>query len=349
MPGPSAALAAAIRAGECTRYWVFYLKHPMGEMRHWSGAGDLQIGAETYTGTQHLGSVNGVSDSAELQAHDVRVMLAGIPFDAAVGLTESVRGSVCKLWTIWLGRDGQIIGGPVLRFKGKASHLASERSADALVATLYARSTTYDLREAPMAYYSDPDQQQMFPGDAGCSGMADLINQSVSGWSPSVGGGGTVYLKWTNVGGFHLLDSGGRRVVTEGGADFTASGSAILFPGSHTTGYGTTTVLQMGVGTFFYREDPRSPGVRYNWAQPFRPLLTAVDGYCRLETNFGERIVVANDLKCYTETTGERVFPTAIIGINGNSNTPFSARQESTETNYDMPPLTTHYAKAIPV
>ena len=182
MPAPSAPLLAAIRAGTAVRSILFELDHSSGYLRAWDGVGDFVFEGNTFLGVRGFGSIEGVSNSADVQNHKITVALAGIPYSAIIGLDPKIKGRAARIVGVWSDvRTGEVLGSLTL-VRGKADYLISKLDDEAVTLKAVIKAAMADWGEAPAAYWSDADQQRRFPGDVGLNQVKNLQNVTVSGW-----------------------------------------------------------------------------------------------------------------------------------------------------------------------
>jgi hypothetical protein len=103
-------LSESIRSGWPVT-WLVYFDHPDGEVRLWSGVGDLVYGGDTYQGVGHLGRIVGVGGAKKLAVRQIQLELSGIPVQATRWLNKDVRGRVARAWVAGLDRDGTRVNG----------------------------------------------------------------------------------------------------------------------------------------------------------------------------------------------------------------------------------------------
>jgi hypothetical protein len=309
MPAPPPDLIAKIRDGRVARHILLDMALEDETVRIWTGAGDLSYGGNDYIGVSVLGSIEGVGDTADLQAHQVRVTLAGIPTDAIAGLPASIAGAVTTLRAVYMTAEGRVHSASRVVFKGRGDYLIAKIGTDHSTVTAVLTSAFRDLRDPPGGVWTDTEQQRLYPDDAGLFFLSTLANRSAVGWAISTTGTDVIYLKWSTDGGFHLEDTALRRVKTPAGADFLLGGSdTILFPGAPRTQAGQQGAQPMGNrqltagGSFTYSNGGKSNCVY------IKPAIAAGDGFVKVG---GVKCVIGENRRGYVETSGEALYEIA--------------------------------------
>lgn len=190
MPAPSSTVLTATRAGTVSRHILFYLNHPLGVVRAWDGIGNLVYGGNTYLGVGGLARVRGVSDSTEIQDHDVAVEVSGVNYSALTVDDGDIRGVDATLRVVLLDEAGAVVATRLI-FSGVGRRMRIIPTDNQLTLVLELRGLMHDWGAAPRVYYSDVDQQRLFASDTGFSLMASLQDATITGWSlgPESSGG----------------------------------------------------------------------------------------------------------------------------------------------------------------
>ena len=186
MPAPDATFLAKLRAGQLARHWLFYLNHIDGAVRVWDGIGDLVHAGNTYTGIGALGGIENLSDSRELQNHDVIVSLSRLPFSQLGPLNMAVRGRAATLYQVWIDDDTGLIVAAKTAFDGLANRAMIEPGETEHTIKVHLRGFMASWSAVPGAYYTPDDQESRYAGDTGFSQVPGLENKTVTGWSVNV-------------------------------------------------------------------------------------------------------------------------------------------------------------------
>lgn len=137
-------------------------------------------GAQTWTGTGYLGSINAIGETTDLAAQGVSLTLTGV--DAGLVSTvlgEQYQGKPCQIWYCPLNPDnGQLVGVPIRIFAGRIDTMDIEVGETASI-TLTAESRLIDFFRPRVSRYTDAEQQARFPGDLGLQYVNSLQDKQI--------------------------------------------------------------------------------------------------------------------------------------------------------------------------
>lgn len=185
MPAPPAAVLAALRGNTGTGHWFFEMDHVLGPVRAWDGVGDFIWNDNTFLGVGGMASIGGLTNSSELQNHEVQITLNGVPLAAWVNTSPSIRDKVATIWRVILDEDLNVIGSRIM-FSGLGNTITSKPNRDSMALLIKLRAPLADWSVAPSQFYTEKDQQRLFASDTGFSKVASLENSNVTGWSKDV-------------------------------------------------------------------------------------------------------------------------------------------------------------------
>ena len=182
MPAPSSAVLAACRAGTVQRHLLLYLNHPLGVVRAWDGVGNISFGGNTYTGVSGLGLIQGLSDSVDLQQHEVACTLNAVPLSALTADDGDIRGVAASVYAVLVAENGSQLASREI-FTGYGDVLKTTVNGDKAQLTLLLRGLLADWSASPRSYYTPRDQSRLYAGDSGFDYVPNLQDSTVSGWN----------------------------------------------------------------------------------------------------------------------------------------------------------------------
>jgi hypothetical protein len=191
MPAPPTALVDALRAGTAQRHLFFRLAHSQGTVLVWDGVGDWSYNGETYTGKPGLLELGGVSDSGDVQNHEVVVTLNGVELSSLLNVDTDIRGDAATITALWLGEAGTVVASRTV-FSGEGDCLRIKMDAERKSVIAKLRTPLAEWGVPPRAHWTDADQQRRYPGDSGFKMVKLLENLSVSGWSKDAESSGAI-------------------------------------------------------------------------------------------------------------------------------------------------------------
>lgn len=180
--GASSSFKTAAAAGSTYPALLAFFDFSGGNVRVWTGTGDLSWGGNTYTGIGDLGGVEPVQESAEVRANGLAFRLNGIPSAMVTRiLAENYRGRSCKLWLALFDSltAASPIADPVLLFSGRMDQCNLEDSGAGAFIVISAESRLIDLQRPRERRRTDEDQNSLFSGDRGMEYVAGLQDKEL--------------------------------------------------------------------------------------------------------------------------------------------------------------------------
>ena len=137
-----------------------------GDLRLWTGIGDLTALSETWTGAGSLLEISVVEETSEIVSQKVDYTLNGVdPSLIALALGESYQGRAVEMYLAFFDADSALIDEPISIYRGLLDVM--EMKTDQTTASIIARSETRlrILRGASNIRYTDAEQQKNYSGD----------------------------------------------------------------------------------------------------------------------------------------------------------------------------------------
>ena len=164
------------------------LEFDSGDVRVWSGVGDIPFEGEIYSGLGDLGKISPIEEGIEQRAFGISLTLSGIPPSAiSLALDEDVQGRDAQVWLGFLDDDYALIADPVLMFRGRMDTMGIKLGDQGLV-TVTAESRLVDWDRPQIRRYTDASQRERFPGDRGFEFVNQAVEREIN-WGGVVAGG----------------------------------------------------------------------------------------------------------------------------------------------------------------
>ena len=159
-----------------------------GVVTLWTGRGDLVWNSETYTGVGGLGRIGAIDEGADQQAYGIAFTLSGV--DAAfvsIALDEDVQGRECRVWLGLFDDALALVADPVEVFSGRLDTMSVKLGSEGVI-EVTAESRMIDWQEPRERRFTDADQRECYPGDAGFEFLNETVDKEVL-WGPFLVGG----------------------------------------------------------------------------------------------------------------------------------------------------------------
>lgn len=156
-----------------------------GATRIWTGAGDVLLDGETYTGAGDLIGYELPQEGNGRRQSGVTLTLSGI--DAAwisVALAENYQGRRCEIWAAEMSEAGAVIADPIRLFKGFIDVFTIQETGDTCTVAVTIERAGID-RRADNSRYDNEEQQRRFAGDVFFEFLPSLREKEITWGVPS--------------------------------------------------------------------------------------------------------------------------------------------------------------------
>lgn len=175
------ALSDAVQASTVRPILLAKIATTGGDVRAWSGVGDLTFNSEVYSGTGTFGGVSPTQETADLQANGTTFSLSGVPSSMiSIALGQIRQGMNAQLWFGALDlTTGALIADPYELFTGFTDVPSIEESAETCIISITAENRLIDLERARSRRYTKEDQEIDYPGDLGFDFVPALQDKEI--------------------------------------------------------------------------------------------------------------------------------------------------------------------------
>ena len=158
----------------------------------WNGFGQRMFAGKTYIGCGDLGTIEGLEETRDSQAHQVTFTLSGVPdspvdlLAKAIAATDIVQGNIVSVSLQLFDDNWNNISAPIAIYFGimqqpkVTRETATPETGARRIITLPAENLFYGRARPPAGRYTDAEQQQRFPGDLFCQYTPQMVNLSIA-------------------------------------------------------------------------------------------------------------------------------------------------------------------------
>lgn len=153
-----------------------YFDFPSGEVRVWTGLGNLSWDGETWSGIGTFGTFNPAQGGTDISAQGAEFGLSGIPsslISAALG--DAYQNRDCSVWLACLDSGGSVVSTPY-QWQGRMDTMVIDEKGETSDIRLTAESRLIDLDRPRIRRYTNEDQQQEYGGDRGLEFVAAIAD-----------------------------------------------------------------------------------------------------------------------------------------------------------------------------
>ena len=181
----SASFISAITATSVKVRLLAYFDFPAGELRLWSGIGNLSWNSETWTGAGTLLNFSPPKTGTDLSSASATFSLSGASASIlSAALAADYQNRACEAYFAVLDAADAVIATPY-KFQGRMDMMDIVDSPEQTVITLTAESRLIDFERPRIRRYSNQDQQDLYAGDVGLEFASVMPNLKISWGDPN--------------------------------------------------------------------------------------------------------------------------------------------------------------------
>ena len=177
----TAGMQSALSADNVAPILLAKINTTGGDVRVWTGIGDLTFDSEVYVGIGTFGNITEIIEDADLGASGLTLSLSGIPSDMVSIAFSQIQHN--RPATIWFGAldttTGALIADPYQMFSGFTDVPVIEDNAITSVLKLTVENRMIDLNRPRTRRYTPEDQKIDFSDDEGFAFVAALQDKSI--------------------------------------------------------------------------------------------------------------------------------------------------------------------------
>ena len=162
-------------------FYAFKAEFQEGDVRLWTGLGEITLNSETYTGGGSLLSVGAVEETSEIKATNLNVALSGL--DSSI-LTAALNANYQnRLFTCFLGMLNEsygLVNNAYQLFQGRMDSMTINDSGEEVIISLSVESRLIDLEKPNETRYTSEEQKRLFSGDLGLDFVTDLQDKDIN-------------------------------------------------------------------------------------------------------------------------------------------------------------------------
>ncbi len=152
-----------------------------GFVRMWNGIGAIVWDGKVWLGGGQLLGISQIEETRAIEATSISVSLAGVdPAMVSIAYDDFSQGRALRAWLGLMDvPTAQIVTDPVAIFQGRMDTISDSDDGTQAVITVTAESNLADLKRLRARFYTDQDQQRLFPGDRSLRYLPSLQDRPV--------------------------------------------------------------------------------------------------------------------------------------------------------------------------
>ena len=165
---------------------VFDTTEVTNELNMWSGLGDLVYDGETYLGVGDLLSISSVTETADISASGLNVMLAGVKSSlVAVAKNQDYQGRPLTLSFGAFNDLGDLVADPVVVFSGFMDTMTIAETGDYSTISIAVENKLIAFERSKIRRYTAEDQKIDHPTDKGFEFVSNIGEKEIVWGRPS--------------------------------------------------------------------------------------------------------------------------------------------------------------------
>lgn len=150
-------------------------------MRVCSAGFDVQWNSLTWNGLGQLGTIEEVREGEGGEVTGLAFVLSGVPSSMiAVALGEKYQRRIVNVYVGFLDLPTHaVLADPVLEWSGLIDTMAVVDGAESATIRVTAENELYDFARPAPLYWTDEDQQKLYPGDTGLRFAKQLTDRAL--------------------------------------------------------------------------------------------------------------------------------------------------------------------------
>lgn len=152
-----------------------------GDVRLWTGIGEITLNSEVYTGSGSLMDIGVVEETAEIKATNLNITLSGLDSTfLSVALNTNYQNRKFTCFLGMLDSSNQVISSVYQLFEGRMDSMTISDDSSDIAIGLTVESRLIDLEKPNETRYTSEEQKRLFPNDKGLDFVADLQDKNIN-------------------------------------------------------------------------------------------------------------------------------------------------------------------------
>lgn len=169
-----------LSADELQPFFAVKLNFDSGDLRLWTGYGDITVDSETYTGGGQVLNISQIEETVEVAARGISMSLNGVDSSLiSLALSENYQTRSAKVYLGVLS-SGAVLASPYQLFDGRMDVLTIDDTGETATITMTAESRLIDLERPRLRRYTSEDQKLRHPNDTGLDFVAALQEKEIA-------------------------------------------------------------------------------------------------------------------------------------------------------------------------
>lgn len=176
-----AALSSELNADELKPFYAVELLFDSGDIRFWTGYGDITANGETWTGSGTVLGFSQTSENTDLAAEGMTLTFSGLDSSiVSILLGENYRGRIAKVYLGALNANNQPVSDMYQIFAGRMDVMTLQENGQTATVSISLENVLIDLERPRSRKLTNEEQLKRYSGDDSLKNVAKLQDRQIS-------------------------------------------------------------------------------------------------------------------------------------------------------------------------
>lgn len=176
-----AALSSELNADELKPFYAVALLFDSGDLRFWTGYGDIVSNFEVWTGSGTVLAFSSTSENTDLGADGMTLTFSGLESSiVSILLGENYRGRTAKVYVGALGADNKPVSDMYQIFAGRMDVMTLQENGETATVSISIENVLIDLERPRARKLTNEEQLKRYSGDTSLQGVAKLQDRQIA-------------------------------------------------------------------------------------------------------------------------------------------------------------------------
>lgn len=170
-----------LSASSLKPFYAIKAEFQEGDIRLWTGYGDITISSESYTGSGSFLNISKVEETSEIKATSLSVALSGLDSSIlSAAINANYQNRTLTSFLGMLNTNYSIIADVYQLFQGRMDTMTINDAGESSGIVLTVESRLIDLEKPNERRYTAEEQKTLFTNDKGLEFVTDLQDKEIN-------------------------------------------------------------------------------------------------------------------------------------------------------------------------
>lgn len=175
------ALSTELDADSLKPFYAIELLFDSGDLRFWTGYGEIEVNGEIWNGSGQVISLSQTSEPSDLSANGMTITMSGIDSSiVAIMLGENYRGRSANVYLGCLAEDNLPVSDMYQVFAGRMDIMSMQENGQVATISISVENVLIDLERPRRFKLTNEDQLDRYPDDKSLSMVGPLQDKQIA-------------------------------------------------------------------------------------------------------------------------------------------------------------------------